>query len=66
MKIGPPVTAKKILKGIYIIKARRPFWSYDQLYINKISFPLYLQAYIQNSVKNGQVVSEKASFNFDM
>ena len=55
-----PLVPEKIIKAFYHIWARRPSWSWDKNHIT-LSF-LYLKVYIQNSVKNGPVVSEKSMF----
>ena len=42
--IGQPVPEKKILMGFYHIWAWRPSWSHDPDAMNKLSFPLPIEA----------------------
>ena len=44
VEIGPLVPGIKILKGFYHIWMLRPSWSCDQDAMNKLSFPLPIEA----------------------
>ena len=60
----PSGSRKEDFLSVYHIWAWQLSWSCDQHYVNE--FSLILQAYIQNLVENGSVVSEKDKFNFHM
>ena len=64
---NPLVPEKMIFKGFYHILACWRSWSCD-IILNHfhLHVPKLLQTNFQILVKNGPVVSEKASFNFDM
>ena len=61
-----PRSGKKIFKVFYHIWAVQPSWSCDLQYADGFSLTFYLQAYIQNLVENGPVVSEKSKLNLPL
>ena len=63
VKIGPPVL-EKIFEGFLPYKGMVAILSCDQHHVIRFSFPCTFQAFIQNLVQNGPVVSEKIRFEF--
>ena len=66
VKVSQLVPGKNVFKGVFTIYGHGGHLGHvtNIILLNFIS--LYLKAYIINLVKNGPVVSEKASFNFHM
>ena len=61
VKIGLPIPVKKIFQG-FTIYGHGGHLGHVTSIISKIFISMYLNAYIQNLVQNGQVVSEKSVF----
>ena len=64
VKIGPPVLEKKIFEGFLPYMGMSAILVMCPASCHQIFISLYLKAFIQNLVQNGQVVSEKIRFEF--
>ena len=64
MKIAPPVLEKKNFEGFLPYAGMAAILVMLPASCHQIFVSLYLKAFIQNLVQNGQVVSEKIRFEF--
>ena len=64
VKIGLPVLEKKIFEGFLPYMGMAAILVMGPASCHQIFISLYLKAFIQNLVQNGQVVSEKIRFEF--
>ena len=64
VKIGPPVLEKRIYEGFLPYMCMAAILVMSPASCHQVFISLYLKAFIQNLIQNGQVISEKIRFEF--